>query len=207
MRISARKGQGSAQASSRLVFAGSWHERARLRRRHAGISTAAYPLHQIAVPRDCSCRHWPHNCYPGYACKLSFVERLQSDCDCSWFRQLLDVDQLIAGAYLSTSDNVLHLGYYHGYNHERLSDTCSFSNHAGLHDLCLNLSESCDKSRSACCFRHQYASRAKQRIDDFTCTQGELLNGSRNARLHDRFIKFNFRLRSCGLGAGPLRRK
>ncbi|GEM_PF-4912646 len=143
----------------------------------------------------------------GYACKLSFVERLQSDCDCSRFRQLLDVDQLIAGAYLSASDNVLHLGYNHRDNRERLSDTCSFSNHAGLHDLCLNLTESCDKSRSACCFWHQYASRAEQWIDDFTCAQGELLNGSRNARLHDRFIKFNFRLSGGSFGACPLRRK
>src|SRR6478752_10198769 len=77
----------------------------------------------------------------GYALEPALVERLEEREQRAGPLNLLRIDQLLAAAELTRRDVVLHIGDDHRDHSERRGDAGDLGDHAGLHDLRLDLVE------------------------------------------------------------------
>ena len=81
------------------------------------------------------------------------------------------------------------------------------ADHAGLHDLRLDLAEAGLQASLARALRDQDAGRAHQRIDDVAHAQEELLHAPAHAGADDGLVQLHLGLGQLGFGAGLLGRE
>src|SRR5258706_15045323 len=139
--------------------------------------------------------------------EAALVERLQKHEDRAGPGDVLRFDQLLAAAELAGGDVVLNRGDDHRDDHPGPGDAGRLRHQPLLHDLSLDLAETCLQYPLASRLRNENPGGPHEWIDDIARAQRELLDPAGNPGANEGLVQIHLRLRQCRFGARLFRRQ